>query len=165
MRRLPLLPVLLVGALVLAFALAGCGGGEAQGPGGPDGPEDAAERSPTGPEGAGRQISVSGGSYTRVPAPEFESLTREEGVAVVNTHVPFQGMLPRTDLSIPYDEVGRSLKELPKDKDTKIALYCLGGPMSAAAAETLVGLGYTDVWDLEGGMEAWEDAGYRLEGR
>ena len=149
MRRLPILPVLLAGAL--AFALAGCGGGEAQWPGGP--------------EGAGRQISVSGGSYTRVPASEFEPLTREEGVAVVNTHIPFQGKLPRTDLSIPYDEVGQSLGELPEDKDAKIALYCLGGPMSADAAETLVGLGYTNVWDLGGGMEAWEDAGYRLEGR
>ena len=165
MRRPPLLAVVLVGALVLAFAVAGCGGGEAQRIGGPDGQEDAAKESPAGPEGAGRQISVAGGSYTRVPPSEFEALTREEGVAVVDTHVPFQGKLPRTDLSIPYDEVGRSLDGLPEDKDAKIALYCLGGPMSAEAAEALVGLGYTNVWDLGGGMEAWEDAGYRLEGR
>ena len=163
MKRLPLLLVLLVGAL--AFALAGCGGGDAQGPDGPNAPEDAAERSPAGPESTGRQISVSGGSYTRVTASEFEPLTREEGVAVVNTHVPFQGKLARTDLSIPYDEVGQNPDELLEDKDAKIALYCLGGPMSAAAAETLVGLGYTNVSDLGGGMEAWEDAGYRLEGR
>jgi rhodanese-related sulfurtransferase len=92
-------------------------------------------------------------------------LAKQEGVTLVNTHVPFQGKLPRTDLSIPYDEIGRSLDELPKGKDAKVALYCLGGPMSAVAAETLVGLGYTNVWDLGGGMEAWEDAGYRLEGR
>ncbi|MDP9479026.1 MAG: rhodanese-like domain-containing protein [Actinomycetota bacterium] len=161
MRRLPLLLVLLVGAL----ALAGCGGGEAQRPDAPGGPKDVAERSSAGPEGVGRQISVSGGSYTRVPPSGFEALTREEGVTLVNTHVPFQGKLPRTDLSIPYDEMGGSPDGLPKDKDAKIALYCLGGPMSADAAETLVGLGYTNVWDLGGGMEAWENAGYRLEGR
>ncbi len=161
MRRLALLLVLLVGAL----AIAGCGGGEAERSDGPGGPEDAARRSSAGPANAGRQISVSGGSYTRVSPSEFEALTREEGVTVVNTHVPYQGKLPRTDLSIPYDEIGRSPDGLPKDKDTKIALYCLGGPMSADAAETLVGLGYTNVWDLGGGMEAWEDAGYRLEGR
>ncbi len=161
MSRPPLILVLLVGAL----ALAGCGGGEAERPDAPGGPKDAARQPPAGPEDAGRQISVSGGSYTRVPPSEFEALTREEGVTLVNTHVPFQGKLPRTDLSIPYDEIGRSPDGLPEDRDAKIALYCLGGPMSADAAETLVGLGYTNVWDLEGGMEAWEDAGHRLEGR
>ena len=106
-----------------------------------------------------------GGSYTRLPPSEFEALTREESVTLVNTHIPFQGKLPHTDLSIPYNEIGRSLDELPKDKDVKIALYCRSGRMSAAAAETLVGLGYTNVRDLGGGIEAWEDAGYRLEGR
>ena len=43
-------------------------------------------------------------------------------------------------------------------------LYCLGGHMSLAAAETLVGLGYTNVSDQEGGMEAWQNAGFRLKG-
>ncbi|MDX1251538.1 MAG: hypothetical protein IDH49_04670 [Gammaproteobacteria bacterium] len=34
--------------------------------------------------------------------------------------------------------------------------------MSAIAAEKLVRLGYTNVWNLQGGMMAWEKAGYRL---
>jgi hypothetical protein len=42
--------------------------------------------------------------------------------------LPFQGKLPRTDLSIPYNEIGRSLDELPKDKDAK-------SRSTAAAAE------------------------------
>jgi rhodanese-related sulfurtransferase len=158
MRRVPLL-VLLVGALVLA----GCGGGEAERPDGPGGPKDAAKQSSVGPGKAERRISVPSGSYTRLPPSKFEALTREESVTLVNTHIPFQGKLPHTDLSIPYNEIGRSLDELPKDKDAKIALYCRSGRMSAT--ETLVGLGYTHIRDLGGGIEAWEDAGYRLEGR
>jgi rhodanese-related sulfurtransferase len=34
--------------------------------------------------------------------------------------------------------------------------------MSATAARTLVGLGYSDVWNLDGGMIAWEEAGFTL---
>lgn len=34
--------------------------------------------------------------------------------------------------------------------------------MSAIAAGTLVGLGYSSIWELDGGMLAWEAAGYPL---
>lgn len=36
--------------------------------------------------------------------------------------------------------------------------------MSASAAKTLVGAGYENVWDLQGGMVSWEEAGFRLKG-
>jgi rhodanese-related sulfurtransferase len=35
--------------------------------------------------------------------------------------------------------------------------------MSAIAAETLVGIGYTNIWDLAGGMSAWEQAGRKID--
>ncbi len=120
MRRLSPL-VLLAGAMVLAFALAGCGGGVGEGSDKPGGPKDAAKQSSAAPENAGRRISVPGGSYTRLPPSEFEALTREDGVTLVNTHIPFQGKLPRTDLSIPCNEIGRSPDGLQKDKDARIA--------------------------------------------
>lgn len=34
--------------------------------------------------------------------------------------------------------------------------------MSAIAAEALVGLGYSNVWELNGGFNAWRAAGYPL---
>lgn len=35
--------------------------------------------------------------------------------------------------------------------------------MSTAAAKTLVGKGYENVWELEGGMEAWKKTGLPLK--
>ncbi len=35
--------------------------------------------------------------------------------------------------------------------------------MSAIAATELVSLGYTNIWNLEGGMVSWEQAGYSIE--
>jgi rhodanese-related sulfurtransferase len=43
-------------------------------------------------------------------------------------------------------------------------LYCRSGNMSAEAAETLVRLGYDEVWDLRREMIVWEKASFRLEG-
>ncbi len=88
---------------------------------------------------------------------------QREDVVLVNTHVPFEGNIPGTDFSIPYDEIERNLDRLPGE-EARVVLYCRSGNMSTEAAKTLVGLGYTDVWELRGGMIAWEKAGFRLSG-
>lgn len=152
MKRLLIL-VMLLGALFLA----GCA--EAGDPTGDS--ESAAPNAST--DGVGERVSVAGGSYIRVSPAELRVMLEDKEFTFVNTHVPFEGNIPGTDLSIPYNEIAQNLDQLPADKDARIVLYCLGGPMSVSAANTLVELGYTNVWDLKGGMEAWEEAGFPLE--
>ena len=83
----------------------------------------------------------------------------------VNTHVPYEGEIDPTDALIPFDQIEQEIGQFPADKGAKIIVYCRSGRMSAIAADTLARLGYTNVWDLDGGMVAWERAGFSLAGR
>lgn len=105
------------------------------------------------------------GAYTNVTAEELHAMLQNKDFVFINVHIPYEGNIAGTDLSIPYNEITApdNLAKLPADKDAKIVLYCRSGRMSAIAAEALVSLGYTNVWNLAGGMVAWEKAGYPLE--
>lgn len=86
-----------------------------------------------------------------------------ENIFLVNTHIPYEGEIAQTDAFIPYNEIEENAARLPSDKHAPIVVYCRSGRMSAIAANALRGLGYDNVWDLEGGMIAWEKAGFTIE--
>ena len=93
------------------------------------------------------------------------ALDNSEDLVLINVHIPYEGELPETDTSVPFDKLAQQRAQLPQDKTTKIAVYCMSGRMSAIAARTLLKLGYTDVTDLRGGMIAWQRAGFPLASR
>jgi rhodanese-related sulfurtransferase len=105
------------------------------------------------------------GSYTNISVEELQKMLANKDFTFVNVHIPFEGDIPDTDLSIPYDEIEQNLDRLPADKDARIVLYCRSGRMSSIAAEKLANQGYTNVQNLEGGMVAWEKADLPLLGR
>ena len=112
---------------------------------------------------AGETVTSAEATYQNVTPNELQSMLKNEDFAFVNVHIPFAGNILTTDLSIPYDEIQENLTQLPADKNAKIVLYCRSGRMSEIAAEELVSLGYTNVWNLKGGMVEWEQAGFELE--
>lgn len=111
----------------------------------------------------GETVTAAGGSYKNVSPDDLNAMLKNKDFVFINVHIPFAGDIAETDLSIPYDEIGQNLSQLPADKDAKIVLYCRSGRMSAIAAEALVKLSYTNVWNLDGGMVAWEQVGFDLE--
>ncbi len=112
--------------------------------------------------GVGTRVPVGGGAYTNVTAPELKQMLEAKDFFFVNVHIPYQGEVAGTDAFIPFDKVEQQLDRLPARKDAKIVLYCKSDRMSTIAAETLVGLGYTNIWNLQGGMVGWGKQGYPL---
>jgi len=115
------------------------------------------------PQEIGKVMQVEGGSYKDLSVVELNTLMENKDFTLINVHIPFEGNLPKTDLSIPYDTISQNLDKLPDDKAAKIVLYCRSDRMSTIAAAELVKLGYTNIWNLDGGMVAWEQAGLPIE--
>jgi len=51
------------------------------------------------------------------------------------------------------------------DKTRPVYVYCLAGGRSAAAAEKMRKMGYANVYELKGGINAWKAANKSLEGK
>ncbi len=80
------------------------------------------------------------------------------GARVVDVRTPAEfaeGHVPGA-LNVPFDEIARRAGEVGPP-GAPVVLYCRSGRRSAIAAETLRGLGYTKVYDLQR-YEAWTPA-------
>ena len=144
--------VLVLTLLIIVPVLAACGAS-----GNATGPESEAQGVQT------QKVPVEGGgSYIDVGAAGLASMLESKDFPLMNVHVPYEGEIEGTDLFVPFDEIELNLDKLPTDRDAKLVIYCRSGGMSAIAARTLVQLGYTNVWNLDGGMIAWTEAGYPL---
>ncbi len=108
------------------------------------------------------KVSVNGRAYSNVTPALLKQMLGAKDFVFVNVHIPYEGEIAQTDAFIPYDQVEQSLAKFPSDKNVKIFLYCRSGHMSSIAAEKLLGLGYTNVWNLDGGMIEWEKLGLPL---
>jgi rhodanese-related sulfurtransferase len=59
---------------------------------------------------------------------------------------------------IPFSDFLTSMNQLPAEKDARIVIYCASGHRGSMAAMALRLLGYTDVVNLNGGLNAWKAA-------
>lgn len=101
-------------------------------------------------------------SEMAVGVDDFAARLTDADAFLVNVHVPDESRIAGTDAAIPYDRIVGDTR-LPNDKASPLLLYCKTGRMSADAATALMNAGYTNVVYLEGGMDAWVEAGRSLE--
>ncbi len=101
--------------------------------------------------------------WQRVNVEEFDQAIKENGSAFlldVRTQTEWEqdGHLENATL-VPHNELEAREGELPSEKDTMILLYCRSGNRSQDAAQTLADLGFTNIIELETGINGWKDAG------
>ena len=63
---------------------------------------------------------------------------------------------------IPLEELQDQKERLPAEKDSTLLVYCASGILSPGAVRTLKGMGYTSVFSLQGGFNAWQALGYEV---
>jgi len=91
---------------------------------------------------------------------------REKGFILVDVRTPEEhdtGAIPGTDLNIEYREIAQRHREIGASLDDHI-VYCQSGKRSNVAADTLTDLGYKNVYNIRGSMNAWQQARYPVAG-
>ncbi|CAM1343089.1 rhodanese-like domain-containing protein [Tenacibaculum amylolyticum] len=90
----------------------------------------------------------------------------QENVVLLDTREPqeFNVSHLKNALIVGYDHFNltKTLQKLPKDKSSKIVVYCSLGIRSEDIGEQLLKAGYTNVYNLYGGIFEWKNNGYSL---
>jgi rhodanese-related sulfurtransferase len=94
--------------------------------------------------------------------PQLVSLTSSElatklgakDFTLIDVHTPEQQHIPETDYFISYKDIDK-IEAVLESKDQKVVLYCRSGSMSKIAGAELLKRGYTNVLDLDKGMNEW----------
>lgn len=113
----------------------------------------------------GLMFSLSACSRTEAPAAteisvtELSNLTQKDTSLLlidVRSVAEYEAVhaLPVKRLIV-HTEIADSAANLPADKEAPIYLICRTGRRSGIAANTLVGLGYHNVYNVAGGTSAW----------
>lgn len=72
------------------------------------------------------------------------------------------GRIPKSK-NIPLAEITKRVDEIAKFKDKPVIVACGGGARAGAAMRVLKQNGFTDVYQLQGGFGAWQQASLPVE--
>lgn len=93
-------------------------------------------------------------------------LNAEPGVFLLDVRTPEEYLQIRLEGArlVPIDQLLKRIDELPQDRP--ILVYCAVGSRSSQVANYLARLGYPAVYNLYGGIYAWQLRGYPvIQGR
>jgi rhodanese-related sulfurtransferase len=94
-----------------------------------------------------------------------ELIQEKEGLVVLDVREPSEfdaGHLPMA-INIPRGLVEFKIGEKIKDKDAPILVYCKTGGRSSLTAFNLQRMGYTGLYNMWGGFDAWKEKSFPVE--
>lgn len=101
--------------------------------------------------------AASSASSQKITAAQVKArLDKGDILTVIDVRTPDEytsGHVPGSIL-LPFDEIKTKAGQLPPAKNTEIVVYCRSGRRSAIAADTLLSLGYTKIYDM-GAVSTW----------
>lgn len=96
--------------------------------------------------------------FKNITAAELAALLQLGGIKLIDVRTDAEiasGRIPQAD-ALPLHLLPLRLSEL--DKNAKTVFYCHVGGRSAQAAAFAAGNGFSDVYNLQGGITAWAHA-------
>lgn len=99
-------------------------------------------------------------SFQNIPVDRFKELMNDENTVILDVRTPeeeVEGMVPGSVLINVMDpSFPTKVEEL--DKSKAYLVYCRSGGRSATACKHMANTGFDKLYNLEGGIKAWNSA-------
>lgn len=99
--------------------------------------------------------------YRALPPAEAVRVMNQDGSLVLDVREDNEisgGRIPGAR-HIPLGVLKKRVEDIDRYKESPVLVYCRTGARSAVAASQLVAAGFSDVTNLQGGIQAWQSAG------
>jgi len=104
-----------------------------------------------------RASGQNGAPERRISATEAKQIMSDSASVVildVRTEEEFRAKHIKNAVLLPVNEIKENAPSILPDKNALILVYCRSGRRSQTATQTLISMGYTNVYDF-GGIETW----------
>ena len=106
-----------------------------------------------------------GGSVNYIDIPVSEAKIKVDSgeyfILDVRTREEYDAGHIAGSVLIPNEVLLNRLDEVPRDKP--ILVYCRSGRRGAISSQDLIDNGFSEVYNMEGGIAAWQNAGYPVQ--
>ena len=105
--------------------------------------------------------STSNEATKKVDPVEFSEVIAQPGVIILDVRTPeeFNAGHIANAININVADSNFSTEVSKLDKNATVAVYCRSANRSAVATKEMADIGFTDMYDVQGGIIDWEAAG------